>query len=172
MVRAIARCAFDSPSYHLPDTSICITLQEACSSIENNPDLHALKDVLISEIYTYFYCCSCHKVSDSLMSSNNQIFIFKLTVNGELVAHPIVSKNNEDFINDETSCTHCKYSIKNINLPVYKQVFYKCPAVLLVSFTIIITSNFGKHQFCRLQKISIPNLSIKFVEKNFSIRQI
>jgi hypothetical protein len=26
---------------------------------------------------------------------------------------------------------------------------------------------FGKHQFCRIQKMSIANLSIKFVEKKF-----
>jgi hypothetical protein len=119
-----------------------MTLHEACSAIENNPALDELKNILISEIQTDFYCHSCHKTSDYLKSSSTQIFIFKLTPKNELVAHPVVSKDSEDSANDEQLCTHCKFSTKHITLPIHKQVFYKCPLVLMVSFTVIIITTF------------------------------
>lgn len=143
MVHAIARCAFDSHSFKLSDIPISITLQDACIAIETNPDLNELKSILISEICTYFYCYSCNKTSDSLMSSSTQIFIFKLTIKNEIVAHAIMSKNNEYSNNDTQFCTYCQSSIKNVDLAIYKQVFHKCPMVLLVSFTMII--NFSWH---------------------------
>jgi hypothetical protein len=140
MVRAIARCAFDSTSYHLPDIPISITLQEACSTMETNSDLNELKNILIAEICTCFYCYMCHKTSDALVSSNNQIFMFKPTDKNEMIAHPIVYRDSEDCANNQTFCTYCEYSIKDVKLPVYKQIFYKCPIVLMVSFTIFIIS--------------------------------
>jgi hypothetical protein len=137
MIHAIARCSFITSSFKLPDVPISITLHEACSIIESHPSLNELKDMLISEIKTYFYCPSCHKVSNSLMSSNTQIFIFKLTMKNEIVAHPVASKDNGHGTNAEQSCTYCTYSTKNVDLAIYKQVFHKCPLVLLVSFTTI-----------------------------------
>ncbi|CAF2647209.1 unnamed protein product, partial [Rotaria sp. Silwood2] len=117
MVYAIARCSSDSSSLELPDVSISITLQEACEIIETNPDLNKLKETLISEIATYFYCPSCRQTPNSIISSSTQIFIFKLTVNNQIVAHPVISKDNDDLTNDQRSCTYCKYSTKNIDLP-------------------------------------------------------
>ncbi|CAF1463632.1 unnamed protein product, partial [Rotaria sp. Silwood1] len=132
MVYAMARCSSDASSLEFPDVSISLTLQEACQIIETNPDLNELKETLISDISTYFYCPLCRQTPNSLVSSHHQIFIFKLTVNNQLVAHRVISKDNDDLTDDERSCENCKYSIKNIDLPVYKQIFHKCPIVLLV----------------------------------------
>ncbi|CAF4803751.1 unnamed protein product [Rotaria sp. Silwood1] len=131
MVYAIARCSSDASSLEFPDVSISLTLQEACQIIETNSDLNELKETLISDISTYFYCPLCRQTPNSLVSSHHQIFIFKLTVNNQLVAHRVISKDNDDLTDDERSCENCKYSIKNIDLPVYKQIFHKCPIVLL-----------------------------------------
>jgi hypothetical protein len=144
MIHAIARCSFDSPSLQLPDISSC-TLQEACSAIEINSALNELKDTLISKIETYFYCHSCYKTSDHLKLSNIQIFIFNLTVKNEIIAHPVIYKDNEDSANDDRFCTYCKVSSKDIVLSVYKQIFLKCPLVLMVSLTIITLLLFSLH---------------------------
>ena len=135
MLHAIARCVLDLSTHQLPDTPLCITLQEACSFIESNADLDALKKVLIAEIHTSFYCSICHEVLDGFMLANNQVFIFKLTMKKQFIAYPVIYRDNLDPANNKTSCKYCQYSFKNIDLPIYKQVFHQCPMVLLVSFT-------------------------------------
>ncbi|CAF4456505.1 unnamed protein product [Rotaria sp. Silwood2] len=159
MVYAIARCSSDSSSLELPDVSISITLQEACEIIETNPDLNKLKETLISEIATYFYCPSCRQTPNSIISSSTQIFIFKLTVNNQIVAHPVISKDNDDLTNDQRSCTYCKYSTKNIDLPVYKQVFHKCPV------TAVTISNLPKSITGRQLKESLNSIFNNTVKK-------
>ncbi|CAF3154605.1 unnamed protein product, partial [Rotaria sp. Silwood2] len=131
MLHAIVRCSSDSSSLELPDVSICMTLEESCGIFETNPDLNKLEEILISKIDTYFYCPSCNETPNSIISSSTQIFIFNLRVNNQIVAYPVISKDHDASSNSEQFCTYCKYSTTNIDLPVYKQVFHKCPFVLL-----------------------------------------
>lgn len=134
MIYAIARCSSDSLLFQLPDTIPCVTLQQSCAIIETNDNLLPLKELLTSEIETYYYCPSCHQTSNTLITLNTSIFIFKLTKNNELIAYPTTSANSNISNDPEPACTSCKYSIKNIDLPVCKQIFHKCPRILLVSY--------------------------------------
>lgn len=134
MIRAIARCAMNQSLNQFSDLPMCITLQEACAIIESDPNLNQLKDILVSKIQNYFYCFSCQKPLDKLQLINSQIFIFKLTTKREFVAHPVNTNEKQNLGDNEQFCTYCMHSTKDIVLPLYKQVYHKCPPVLMVSY--------------------------------------
>lgn len=135
-VYAIIQCSLDTFPILLDDVPSCSTFQEACRLIETNHALDELSSVLIAKIKTFFYCSSCNDTPDSLQSSSNQIFIFKLSSNNQLIAYPVltdVDKTNDD----EAHCTYCDYKTTNIEMQVYKQLFFKCPSCLIVSISIV-----------------------------------
>lgn len=135
-VQAMARCVLD---YSLPPSiniASCLTIQEACAWIETQSDLLQLKEALVGNITTYFYCNSCHLVPDSFRKQNTQIFLFKLTSNNEIIAHPIVlSMNNHKDPNNV--CNHCGYHPDDIQMNVCRQIFVNCPKYLLVSLFLL-----------------------------------
>jgi hypothetical protein len=132
LIYAIIRCSLDAFPILFDSIPSCSTLQEACSIIETNHALNELSNILVAKIKTYFYCPSCNDTPDSLRSSTNQIFIFKLSSNNQLIAYPVV--NDVDKTNDiETHCTCCNHKTKNFEMQVHKQIFFKCPSRLIVS---------------------------------------
>jgi hypothetical protein len=131
-IYAIIQCTINSSSIVLDGIPACATIQEACSVIENHSALTELKDALVANIKTCFYCYSCNKTSDSLQTQTTQIFIFNLTPKNEIIAYPVVLKINDEN-NRQEHCTCCNYSSKNIEMHVYKQVFIQCPFCLIVS---------------------------------------
>jgi hypothetical protein len=50
-------------------------------------------------------------------------------VKSDIVVHSTIDKNQEDLAIDGKSCPYCEYSINDINLTVYKQIFYKCSVI-------------------------------------------
>ncbi|CAF3205771.1 unnamed protein product [Rotaria sp. Silwood2] len=132
LVYAIAQCTLEKPSCLIDGIPQCTSIQEAISTIERHPLLNQLNSALMSDIKTRFSCSSCYEASDSLEEQSCQIFLFKSTISNQLVAYPIIFKNN-DVNADQKYCTKCHCSAKNLVMNVHKQVFVKCPLYLIVS---------------------------------------
>jgi hypothetical protein len=141
LIHAIFKCSLDTSPTSLISIPLCTTLQDACSIIQTNHELKQLRDILVANIKSYFHCNSCNGTSDSLLSLKNQIFVFKLTANNQIIAYPIVSDNRT--ANDiERICSNCDYSTKNIETKVHKQIFIKCPSILIVRLFTLSFSHF------------------------------
>ena len=104
--------------------------------IETNDELEQLRDALVANIESYFYCKSCNGTSDSLLSLNNQIFLFKQASNNQMIAYPIVFTHQCANI-VEKICSNCDYSTENIETKIHEQIFLKCPSVLMVRIFIL-----------------------------------
>lgn len=132
LIHAIVQCSLDTYLILPENIPSCATLQEACSIIGINYALDELNNILVANIETYFYCHSCRRTPDSLRSLTNRIFIFKLNLNNQIIAYPVVPDvaNPND---DEQHCTYCNHSTKNMEMHIYKQVFVQCPSCLIVS---------------------------------------
>ncbi len=147
LIYAIIRCSLDAFPILFDSIPSCSTLQEACSIIETNHALNELNNILVAKINTYFYCPSCNDTPNSLQSSDNQIFIFKLSLDNRLIAYPVATDVNKT--NDaEAHCTYCNYKTKNIEMQVHKQLFVNCPSRLIVSISII--SLLPLYECCKL----------------------
>ncbi|CAF1441600.1 unnamed protein product [Adineta ricciae] len=129
-VHAINRCSFHIPPIFDNDPSTCKSFRASCLTIETNKKCVHLNDVLVANIKTHFSCNSCHRSSDSATIVKEQVYIFKSTVKGKLIGYP-VTFDLQNINNSEQSCVNCNHPIKNIQMEVLKQVFLKCPSVLV-----------------------------------------
>ncbi|CAM4849263.1 unnamed protein product, partial [Rotaria magnacalcarata] len=129
-IQAIVKCSSDTCEFTHDSIPLCITLQQSCSIIENDNKFGELNDLLRAEIKSFYSCYLCHDKHESLFILVKQIFIFKTNVNNDIVGFPIVTRADNQAYPQEC-CSNCNCSIKNVELPVHKQIFIKCPIYLI-----------------------------------------
>lgn len=132
LFQAIIKCTLDTNFVSFNNIQSCRTMQDVCSIIESNPEFHEINDKLSANIKSYFCCNFCGDTPDNLSSLDNQIFIFKQTMNKQLVGYPVVSSNMNES-NTNCICNNCNNSTNNLEMDIHKQVFLKCPSCLIVS---------------------------------------
>ncbi|CAF4552841.1 unnamed protein product, partial [Rotaria socialis] len=75
-------------------------------------------------------CITLQQSGAIIENDNKFVFIFKINGNNDIVCFPIVTLDDNQTYPPEY-CSNCNYSIKNIELPVHKQVLIKRPIYLI-----------------------------------------
>ena len=134
LIHAMYKCALDKSFYSLNEIPPCGTIQDACYIIQTNNSLEELNSDLIATMKSYYLCSACENLFDGQLYSNEQIYIFKSSSDGQFLAYPIVPDiEEEEDENIEQYCPCGNSSTININMQVPKQSFLIRPSCLIVS---------------------------------------